>query len=302
MSRFRMMPLVLLLLALPWAARAQTTTASIGGVVRDATGATVAGSRVTALNVQTSFSRATTTDASGGYLITSLPIGDYAVTVKKPGFQRYTQAGITLVVGQNARVDLQLQIGNITEDVNVTIDVPDVDTRSATVGEVVDRIRIQELPLNGRNPMELAAVVPGVISVIAPAVVTNARNGPQLVVAGGRDTSNEYRFDGTSHKNLTHNSALNLPAPDALQEFRVVTSNVSAEYGRYTGGTVIAVTRAGTNDFRGSAWEYMRNDKLNGTNYFATSKPDLDQNQFGLTLGGPVFRNRSFFFGSYQGT
>lgn len=293
--------LLSLLLALPWSGHAQTTTASIGGVVRDTTGATVAGSRVTALNLQTSFSRATTTDASGGYLITNLPIGVYAVTVEKDGFQRYTQAGISLVVGQNARMDVELQVGSITEDVNVTAEIPDVDTRSATVGEVVDRVRIQELPLNGRNPIELAAVVPGVISVSAPAVVTNARSGPQLVVAGGRDTSNEFRFDGTSHKNLTQNTALNLPAPDALQEFRVVTSNVSAEYGRYTGGTVIAVTRAGTNEFHGTAWEYLRNDKLNGTNYFATAKPDLNQNQYGLTLGGPILRNRSFFFGSYQG-
>ena len=293
--------LIALLLAFPFAARGQTTTASIGGVVRDVSGATIAGTKVTALNLLTSFSRTTTTDDTGGYLITNLPIGDYAVTGEKDGFQRYTQAGITLVVGQNARVDLQLQVGNITEDVNVTVEVPDVDTRSATVGEVVDRVRIQELPLNGRNPMELAAVVPGVISVSAPALVTNARNGPQLVVAGGRDTSNEYRFDGTSHKNLTQNTALNLPAPDALQEFRVVTSNVSAEYGRYTGGTVIAATRAGTNQFRGTAWEYFRNDGLNGTNYFATSKPDLNQNQYGFTLGGPVARNRAFFFGSYQG-
>lgn len=301
MFRFRIIPLVILALVSAWPARAQTTTASIGGVVRDASGATVAGSRVTALNVLTSFSRATTTDNTGGYLITNLPIGDYAVTVEKDGFQRYTQAGITLVVGQNARVDLVLQVGSITEDVNVRAEVPDVDTRSATVGEVVDRVRIQELPLNGRNPMELASVVPGVISVSAPAVVTNARSGPQLIVAGGRDTSNEFRFDGTSHKNLTQNTALNLPAPDALQEFRVVTSNVSAEHGRYTGGTVIAVTRAGTNDFHGTAWEYFRNDKLNGTNYFATSKPDLNQNQYGFTLGGPIRRNRTFFFGSYQG-
>lgn len=289
-----------LLLALPFTAHGQTTTASVGGVVRDVSGASIPGTKVTALNLLTSFSRTTTTDESGGYLITNLPIGDYAVTAERDGFQRYTQAGISLVVGQNARVDLQLQVGSITEDVNVVVEVPDVDTRSATVGEVVDRVRIQELPLNGRNPMELAAVVPGVISVSAPAVVTNARSGPQLVVAGGRDTSNEYRFDGTSHKNLTQNTALNLPAPDALQEFRVVTSNVSAEYGRYTGGTVIAVTRSGTNQFRGTAWEYFRNDGLNGTNYFATTKPELNQNQYGFTLGGPVARNRAFF-GSYQG-
>lgn len=301
MSTSRLFLLSLLPLALPFSAIAQTTTATIGGVVRDDSGATIAGTTVTALNLQTSFARSTTTDDTGGYLITNLPIGDYAVTAEKEGFQSYTQAGITLVVGQNARVDLQLPIGGITEDVNVTIEVPDVDTRSATVGEVVDRVRIQELPLNGRNPMQLAAVVPGVISVSAPSIVTNARSGPQLVVAGGRDTSNEYRFDGTSHKNLTQNTALNLPAPDALQEFRVVTSNVSAEYGRYTGGTVIAVTRAGTNQFHGTAWEYFRNDKLNGTNYFATDKPDLNQNQYGFTVGGPVIRNRSFFFGSYQG-
>src|SRR5690606_29926473 len=118
--------------------------------------------------------------------ITNLPIGEYAVTAEKSGFQRYTQAGITLVVGQNARVDLALPIGDITEEVHVTAEVPDVDTRSATVGEVVDRVRIQELPLSGRNPMQLAAVVPGVISVSAPAIVTNARSGPQIVVAGGR--------------------------------------------------------------------------------------------------------------------
>jgi hypothetical protein len=301
MSKSRLVLLALLLLALPAASHGQTTTATIGGVVRDVSGATIAGAKVTALNLLTSFSRETTTDESGAYLITNLPIGDYAVTAEKEGFQRYTQAGITLVVGQNARVDLELQVGSIAMDVTVTMEVPDVDTRSATVGEVVDRVRIQELPLNGRNPMQLAAVVPGVISVSAPAVVTNARSGPQIVVAGGRDTSNEYRFDGTSHKNLTQNTALNLPAPDALQEFRVVTSNVSAEHGRYTGGTVIAVTRAGTNELHGTAWEYFRNDKLNGTNYFATEKPDLNQNQFGFTLGGPVVQNRSFFFGSYQG-
>jgi hypothetical protein len=301
MSRSHLFLLSLLLLPLPAPVNAQTTTAAIGGVVRDGSNATIAGATVTALNLQTSFTRSARTDDTGGYLITNLPIGDYAVSAEKEGFQRYTQAGITLVVGQNARVDLQLPIGNITQEVTVTVEVPDVDTRSATVGEVVDRVRIQELPLNGRNPMQLAAVVPGVISVNAPAIVTNARSGPQLVVAGGRDTSNEFRFDGTSHKNLTQNTALNLPAPDALQEFRVVTSNVSAEYGRYTGGTVIAVTRAGTNRFHGTAWEYFRNDKLNGTNYFATQKPDLNQNQYGFTLGGPIVRNRSFFFGSYQG-
>jgi hypothetical protein len=291
----------MLVAAVPITAGAQTTTGTIGGIVRDDSGAGMPDTKVTAMNLLTSFTRTTTTDANGNYLITNLPIGQYAVTGEKPGFQRFTQAGISLAVNQNARVDLILPVGNVTEVVSVTADVPDVDTRAATVGEVVDRVRIQELPLNGRNAMDLAAVVPGVISVEAPTVVTNARNGPALVVAGGRDTSNEFRFDGTSHKNLTQNTALNLPAPDALQEFRVVTSNVSAEYGRYSGGIVVAVTRAGTNEFHGTAWEYLRNKALNAKSYFAPEKPDLKQNQFGFTAGGPVLRNRSFFFGSYQG-
>jgi len=291
----------MLVAAVPIIAGAQTTTGTIGGIVRDESGAGMPDTKVTAMNLLTSFTRTTTTDAHGSYLVTNLPIGQYAVTGEKPGFQRFTQAGITLAVNQNARVDLTLQVGSVEADVTVTADVPNVDTRSATVGEVVDRVRIQELPLNGRNTMELAAVVPGVISVAAPTAVTNARNGPALVVAGSRDTSNEFRFDGTSHKNLTQNTALNLPAPDALQEFRVVTSNASAEYGRYTGGIVVAVTRAGTNEFHGTAWEYLRNKALNTKNYFAQEKPDLKQNQFGFTLGGPLRRNRSFFFGSYQG-
>lgn len=292
---------VALAVSLPFESSAQTTTATIGGIVRDETGAGVPTAQVTAINLLTGFTRHATADERGSYLIPNLPIGEYAVTAEKQGFQRVTQAGITLAVNQNGRVDLTLPVGNVTEDVQVTADVTDIDTRSATVGEVVDRIRVQELPINGRNAMALAAVVPGVISVSAPTVVTNARSGPALVVAGGRDTSNEFRFDGTSHKNLTQNTALNLPAPDALQEFRVLTSNFSAEYGRYSGGAVIAVTRAGSNEFRGTAWEYLRNKALNAKNYFADEKPDLKQNQFGFTLGGPVLRNRMFFFGSYQG-
>lgn len=302
MTKYHRVVLALALsVALPFASSAQTTTATISGIVRDESGGSMPRAQVTALNLLTNFKRSTTTDESGNYLIPALPIGEYAVTSEKEGFQRVTRAGIMLAVNQNARVDLTLPVGSVTADVSVSADVTDVDTRSATVGEVVDRIRVQELPINGRNSMALASVVPGVISVSAPTVVTNARSGPALVVAGGRDTGNEFRFDGTSHKNLTQNTALNLPAPDALQEFRVLTSNFSAEYGRYSGGAVVAVTRAGTNQFHGTAWEYLRNKALNARNFFSAEKPDLKQNQFGFTLGGPVLRNRSFFFGSYQG-
>jgi hypothetical protein len=279
----------------------QTTTATLLGVLRDSSGGVIPAARVTARNMDTGFTRSSTSDDTGSYLITNLPVGRYSLTAELEGFQQFVQDGITLEVNQNARVDVMLSVGQITETVHVTAESIGVETRSSTIGEVVDRTRIQELPLNGRNAMELARVVPGVVRVNAPTVVTNARSGPAVTVAGGRDTSNEFRFDGTSHKNLTQNTALNLPSPDALQEFRVLTSSYSAEYGRYSGGVFMAVTRAGTNDIHGSAWEYLRNKELNARNFFSVAKPDLKQNQFGFTLGGPVVRNRTFLFGSYQG-
>jgi hypothetical protein len=280
---------------------AQTTTGTIFGVVRDSTGASIPQATVTARNTSTAFERTALTDETGSYLITNLPVGPYSLTIGREGFRRFIQDGITLTVNENARVDAALSVGQVNESVTVTAEAIGVDTRSSSMGEVVDRIRVQELPLKGRNAMELARVVPGVVRVSAPTAVTQARSGPQITVAGGRDTENEFRFDGASHKNLTHNSALNLPSPDALQEFKVQTSNFSAEYGRYAGGVFVAVTRAGGNELHGSAWEYLRNKALNARNFFATDKPDLKQNQYGLTLGGPVLKNRTFFFASYQG-
>ena len=173
------------------------------------------------------------------------------------------------------------------------------------MGEVVDRKRIQELPLNGRNAMQLAAVVPGVTNILAaPPVQTQSRSGPSITVSGGRDTQNEFRFDGVSWKNITQNTAFNLPNPDALQEFQILTSSPSAEYGRYSGGIILAVTRSGSNQFHGTAWEYLRNTALNSRNYFIRApqpKPRLIQNQFGFTAGGPVVRNKLFYLSFYQG-
>src|SRR5215510_14296893 len=279
-------------LLIPFQTAAQSTTANISGIVTDGTGAAVPGAIITATNMLTSFSRSATTDDAGAYLLTNLPIGQYQVMAEKEGFRKYTQTGITLAVEQNARVNVALTVGSVTESVNVTAQVADVDTRSAVIGEVVDRTRIQELPLNGRNAMELAKVVPGIISVSAPPVVTNARNGPAIVAAGGRDTSNEFRFDGISHKNLTQNTALNFPSPDALQEFLIMTSNYTAEYGRNAGGVIVGVTRAGSNEIHGSLWEFLRNTDLNARNFFSVSKPTLIQNQYGFTAGAPVIHNK----------
>jgi hypothetical protein len=277
-------------------------TASVFGVVRDSTGAIVPQVQVTARNSSTSFSRAAVTDENGAYLITNLPVGPYSVTFEKSGFRRAVQDGITLAVNDNARVDGSLTVGQVTESVTVTGEATGVDTRSATVGETVDHVRIQELPLNGRNAMGLARLVPGVAKDTVPTALSQARQGPSIAVAGGRDTENEVRFDGAPHSNPLQNNLFNLPSPDALQEFKVLTSNVSAEYGRFAGGLFAAVTRSGSNDLHGTLWEYLRNKSLNARNFFSTTKPDLKQNQFGFTLGGPIIHNRTFIFGSYQGT
>jgi Carboxypeptidase regulatory-like domain/TonB-dependent Receptor Plug Domain len=282
--------------------QAQSTTASMVGIVRDPSGASVPGAAVTAQNISTLFNRSTVTDDSGSYLIPNLPVGEYTVEAVKPGFAKSVQKGITLVVDRNARVDITLAVGDAAQSVTVTAQSTGVETRSTTVAELVDQKRIQELPLNGRNAMALALTVPGVVSVSAPTIVSQSRSGPTITVAGGRTTQNEFRIDGISNKNLTQNTALNFPAPDALQEFTVMTSNYSAEYGRNSGGVIMGVTRSGTNSLHATLWEYLRNTDLNARNFFSTSKPTLVQNQYGFTVGGPVIRNKLFFFGSYQGT
>src|SRR5690242_9848247 len=292
----------LLMFVMSPASVAQTTTAAVLGIVRDQTGAAVPGVEVTAQNVATSQSRRAVSDDTGSYLIPNLPVGEYTVTALKQGFRKFVQNGVTLVVNQNARVDIALSLGDASQSVTVTSESTGVETRSTTVGELVDRKRIQELPLNGRNAMALALVVPGVISVTAPTIVSQSRSGPTITVAGGRNTQNEFRLDGISNKNLTQNTALNFPSPDALQEFTIMTSNYSAEYGRNSGGVIVAVTKAGTNSLHATLWEYVRNTDLNARNFFSTTKPTLVQNQYGFTAGGPVIRNKLFFFGSFQGT
>src|SRR5258708_24815831 len=212
-------------------ADAQSTTASLLGVVRDSTGAGIPDALLTGTDVQTSQARTTHADANGAYLITNLQIGEYTISVEAAGFNKYVQRGITLNVNQDARVDITLSVGDTTQTVQVNSESTGVDTRSATVGELVDHERIREMPLNGRNAMALAEIVPGVTNVLAaPTAQTQSRQGPSITVSGGRDTQNEFRFDGMTWKNITQNTGLNLPNPDALQEFQVITSNQSAEY------------------------------------------------------------------------
>jgi hypothetical protein len=282
---------------------AQVTTATILGTVRDLSGATIPGASVTITQENTGYTRSVVSAEDGTYVAPLLPVGAYSVTVERPGFARYTQPGITLELNQNARVDANLTVGGVQETVTVNSAAPLVDTRGTSLGEVVEQRTIMELPLNGRNPIQLAAVTAGVSTISAPTILTwTGRNGATLTVHGSRTGENLYLLDGGYFTGTFYRTGMNYPSPDALQEFRLITNSYTAEYGQAVGSMFNAVTRSGTNELHGSAFEFLRNDALNARNFFAPSVPLLRQNQFGATLGGPVKRDRVFLFGSYQGT
>jgi hypothetical protein len=280
--------------------RAQVT-GTISGYVRDPSGASVAGAKVTATQTERGISTVTEANAEGFYNFVALEPGPYTLTVERAGFQTYVRESLLLTVRQNLRVDLDLQLGALTKTVTVTAEAPLVDTTSGTVSSLVDDRRIVDLPLNGRNVMTLAALVPGVLSVEAPESLSSARGGPQMNANGGRGNMNLYTFDGSFFVNPSRNTGMNYPPPDAVQEFRLLTSNFDAEYGRNSGSQATVVARAGTNELHGDVWEFLRNNALNARNFFADQVPAIKENQYGGAVGGPIKKEKAFFFGSYQG-
>jgi len=298
---------IAILMALSQVALHAQTTGTIVGQVSDASNAAVSGANVEAQNVETRLTRAAVTSADGAYLIPSLPPGMYNVTVHVSGFKSFTQTGIKVEVSQNPRVDARLEIGATTDTVNVAANVLSVDTETSQVGATIDSQRLVNLPLNGRNVLQLATLLPGVGPANFPTTVTNSRSGPTVSVSGGRPRDNNFMLDGTTITTGLYETPQNLPSPDALEEFRVLTNTYSAEYGRGVGSIFMAVSKSGTNSFHGNLFEFLRNDALNARNFFAAAKPVLRQNQFGGSFGGPVElphyngRNRTFFFVSYEG-
>jgi hypothetical protein len=282
------------------------TSGSILGRVSDQTGAFVAGATVTAENLGTGLIRRATSSAEGSYLFPSLPTGSYKLTVESPGFKTFSQSGITLQLAENLRVDAALELGSVTENVTVEANALRVDTQSTTIGAAIDNQRLTGLPLNGRNALALAQLLPGVGQVTAPVSYGRA-NGPTMNVSGSRATDNNIMLDGTTFYQAQRNTGLNLPSPDTLEEFKILTNTFSAEYGRGGGGVVLAITKSGTNMLHGSLWEFLRNTDLNSRNFFSAGAPVLKQNQFGGSVGGPVKlpgydgHNKTFFFASYQG-
>jgi hypothetical protein len=282
---------------------AQVDTATILGTVTDSSGAVVPGANVTATNQLTGFSRSAKTSADGTYLIQFLPIGNnYRIQAEAFGFKTYVRTGIILEVGQNARADIPLELGQLTQKVQVTAAVPLVDTYSATNGETVEPMRLVELPLNGRSPLQLAATVPGATVVSVPIDLSGGnRGGGYINVNGSLQQSTDQQLDGIRFGGAVSNSALDYPNPDALAEFKLITNPLSAEYGMWAGGVFTAIVKAGTNTIHGNAFEFMRTGGLDARNFFAANSPPYHQNQFGANAGGPFIRNRLFWFGSYQG-
>ncbi|MBI4875924.1 MAG: TonB-dependent receptor [Acidobacteria bacterium] len=276
-------------------------TGTISGLVTDSSGAAAPGAGVTATLVQRNVSRTAATNEAGAYIFNALPPGEYRVEAEKTGFRKSIRPDLYLSINQNLRVDVALEIGELSQTVEVRAAAPLVDTRSPALSSLVDDRRVQDLPINGRNVIGLAMTLPGVLSVSAPQQLTDARSGPIMNVNGGLDTQNLFTFNGGIFINPSRNTGMNYPPPDALREFSVQTASFSAEYGRNAGSQVNVVSKSGSNQLHGSAWEFLRNDNFNARNFFAARRPSQAQNQFGFAAGGPIRKDKLFLFGSYQG-
>ncbi len=311
------MRLLLALLIATACSFAQSVTGSITGFVKDPAGAVVPNAQIIAVNTATNSKFDSLADSTGVYNFRALPVGGYDVRASFAGFRPFEAKGVQLQVNEVVRVDINLAVGQTTETLTVTADVVTVDTTTSTLKTVVDKKRIEELPLNGRNPTQLMRLVVGVQADFR-ADVTSGTTYPgttPVSVNGGRANQTNYVLDGAQNNDHYSNAPNPMPNPDALQEFSVQTNNFSAEFGRNSGGVVNAVTRSGTNEFHGAAFEYVRNKALNAANFFnpivdgKRVDDGLKRNQYGFTAGGPVLlpkvyngRDKTFFFFSYQKT
>ena len=291
--------LMLLSAALPLSA--QITTGTINGYVRDASGSVVPNATVIAKMTEQQTQRTAQTNTEGFFSMLAVPPGSYEITFEAQGFQKQLRTGLELTAGQNLRVDAALTVGAVETEMTVSGAAPLVETVSPTLSGLIDDRRVVDLPLNGRNVIGLARILPGVLNVNAPQQMDDARGGPEMNVNGGRPNMNQFTFNGGYFNNPSRNTGINYPPPDAVQEIRMLTHDFSAEYGRNPGSQVTVVSKAGTNEFHGAAWEFVRNDDFNARNFFADRVPALKQNQFGAAAGLPIIKNKLFFFGTYEG-
>ncbi|HSD29354.1 MAG TPA: carboxypeptidase-like regulatory domain-containing protein, partial [Vicinamibacteria bacterium] len=297
---------VVLLCACAATAGAQTTTSSILGQVRADTGAALPGAEVTARHLESGLVRTTTAEPTGHFALAALPVGTYEVRASLPQFRPLVRRGIALVVGEPVVLSLTLTLGATEDEITVTAEATGVRTRSGDLSYLVSEATIRDLPLNGRNYTDLGFLQPGVVAFPHREGGSVVAHGLAASVNGQDPRSNVYLLDGTLMNDFTNSPAGSAAGTtlgtETVREFRVEANAYGAEYGRNFGGQVNVITKSGTNGFHGSAYEYHRNDAFDARNYFdPTEKPDFRRNQFGATVGGPLRRDRTFFFVGYEG-
>src|SRR6267378_976609 len=308
--RLTLLTLFMMLSCLP-SARAQIS-ASIKGIVTDPSGAPVPSATVKAKNLETGAIRSSLTNDAGRYLVLSLPVGEYEVRVTKPSFQDAIRSGINLVVGQEANVDLRLQVGTVSSEITVKEDAPMVSTTTSDISGLVGEQAVKELPLNGRSYDLLLPLNPGIVNFTSQKTggtgISNSTTANNFAVSGNRPQQNIFLLNGVEYTGAAENnmqpggSSGMLLGVDAVREFNVQRDSYSAELGKRPGGQVIIVTRSGSNQWHGAAFEFLRNNALDAPNFFdQSSAPSFQRNQFGSSIGGPLRSDKSFLFANYEG-
>jgi len=299
-----------LAIGLTWASIA----GSISGLVTDSTGAVIPGATVVATDTQTGVKTTVTTDAKGFYSLPALPVGTYDLQISQIGFKTYTESGLVINANSALRVDATLSVGTINEKIEVRTDAVHVEAESTQMGEVITGKTMTAVPLNGRAYTDLLALQPGVSPYnatdtgtggIGDRPVDGGLNAGNQSVNGQREAANGFMVNGSNVEEGKNNGTAIIPNLDSIAEFRIITNNFDAEYGNYSGGQINVVTKSGTNSFHGSGFEFLRNTALDAKNYYSlpTDKtPVFRQNQFGGTFGGPIRKDKTFFFVDYQGT
>lgn len=289
-------------------ASGQTITGTITGTVSDATGAVIPNVKVAATNVDTNLSYNTQSNAAGVYNLLFLPVGSYNISVEAPSFRKMTLGPFKLEVDQTARVDFKMEVGQLTESIEIKGVAPILQTETTQTGDTITSTQATTLPLNGRNFLSLTLLVPGAITPNPNSFTSPSRSfgGGRPYVNGNREQTNNFLLDGVDINESIDNLVGYNPNVDALEEIKVLTGNAAAEFGNSTGAVVNMTLKSGTNNFHGNAFEFLRNDKLDANGFFGNrsgaKKRALRQNIFGGTFGGPMVKNRAFFFVDYQGT
>jgi len=290
--------LALLFVWISMADAAAQATAQITGTVRDQSGAVLPGVEISVTQIETGIMRTTVSNETGSFVLPSLALGSYRLEASLPGFRTYVQTGIELQVNSSPAINVLLQVGQVSDSIEVQANAAMVETRTVGISQVMETQRILELPLNGRTVESLLLLNGGAVD--GGSMTNRALGGQRVSMGGGLAFGVDYKLDGANHMNYTSTSGNALPFPDALQEFDVRTSGLTAEIG--TGSAVAAVTKSGTNEFHGDAFDFVRNDLFNARNYFAIKNSTLKRNQFGGTIGGPIRQGKLFFFAGYQET